>query len=144
MTVKFESMVTWELELDRLRCNPSFYGRPRYDTILYMTDKGAAFGKLVYAFVCEVKEERFGIAYVQGLDAGVGTRGKRKDRELGLYRLRAKPRSQCEFIPVEAIVRGALVVDNPNDHEEYFVVDTIDQDIFVRIMELHKLRFPDS
>ena len=64
---------------------------------------------------CNLAGRRYGIAYIQALDAPIGTRGQRKDIDLGLYRLHAKQISQCEFIPVEAIVHGALVIENPNE-----------------------------
>ena len=90
---------------------------------------------------CNLAGRRYGIAYVQALDALIETRGQWKDIDLGLYRLRVRQISQCEFIPVEAIVRGALVIENPNERGEYFVVDTIDTDMFLRVRELYRARY---
>ena len=53
LTIKYESTVTWEVETDRLRCNLSFYGQPRYDAVIYNTETGLTFAKLVYVFVCD-------------------------------------------------------------------------------------------
>ena len=80
---------------------------------------------------CNLAGRRYGIAYIQALDAPIGTCGQQKDIDLDLYRLHARQISQCKFIPVEAIVRGALVIKNPNERGEYFVVDTIDTDMFL-------------
>ena len=144
MSVKYESRVTWEVDTNRLRCNPIFHGLPRYDAVVFNTHQGQVFAKLVYMFACKYNDKYYGIAYVQALDAPIGSRGRKKEADLGLYRLRARARNNCEFIAVETITRGALVVENPDQSNEYFVVDTTDPDMFVRMEELHSARFPKS
>jgi len=45
-----------------------------------------------------------------------------------------RPRSQCEVIPLHGIVRGALLVTDPNYRGDYFVIDTTDDDMYLRVM----------
>ena len=44
-----------------------------------------------------------------------------------------RPRSQCEVIPLRAIIRGALLVMDPKYRGDYFVIDTIDTDMYLRV-----------
>ena len=57
------------------------------------------------------------------------------DVDLGLYRVRAKPRKLAEFVFMESIIRGALLVNTfDSEHgDEHFVIDTIDTDMFLRL-----------
>ena len=69
---------------------------------------------------------------VQPFDLYLGP-SRRKDRDLGLSRL--GKRSSTEFVPLESIVRGALIVPD-FDREQYLFMDLIDADIFIRVKEL--------
>ena len=60
---------------------------------------------------------------------------RRKDKDLGLYRLQLRAK-RYEIIPLESIVRGALLVPDSDNPEEYLVVDTIDSDMFLRMKSL--------
>ena len=60
---------------------------------------------------------------------------RRKDKDLGLYRLRLKA-NQYEIISLESVVRGALIVPDVNNPEESFVVDTVDTDMFLQMKNL--------
>jgi len=40
------------------------------------------------------------------------------------------------IIPLESIVRGALLVEDTNTPGDFFVVDTVDGDMFLRIASL--------
>ena len=57
---------------------------------------------------------------------------RRKDKELGLYRVRVKSIPYA-IIAIESIVRGALLVQDMDILDDYFVVDTVDGDMFLRM-----------
>ena len=83
-------MVTWELEVDRLRCNSNFHEQPRYDAVIFRTEEGVVFAKLVYVLACNLAGRRYGITYVQALNALIGIHRQQKDINLSLYRLCVK------------------------------------------------------
>ena len=60
---------------------------------------------------------------------------RRKDKDLGLYRLQLKTK-QYEIISLESIVRGALLVPDSARPGQYLVVDTVDGDMFLRMKSL--------
>ena len=57
--------------------------------------------------------------------------------------MKARKRSECEFIPVESIERGALVVADPTapQGDGYFVMDIIDADMYMRMKQMYRARF---
>ena len=134
-------MVIWKLEVDCLWCNPNFHGQSRYNAVIFRTEEGVIFAKLVYVLACNLAGRRYGITYVQALNALIGIHRQQKDINLSLYRLCVKQISQCKFIPIEAIVCGALVIKNPNKWGKYFVVDIIDTDMFLWVRELYRAHY---
>ena len=61
---------------------------------------------------------------------------RRIDRSLSIYRWHMRPRSQCEVIPLHNITRGALLVSDPKYKGDYFVIDTVDDDMYLRVMDM--------
>ena len=61
------------------------------------------------------------------------------DRDLGLYPLRIRDRSQCRIIPLRSVKRGAVLYkdSDPKRPKHYFVVDIIDSDMFLRLTEMY-------
>ena len=47
-------------------------------------------------------------------------------------------RSRCEIIPVDSLVRGAVLVSDKNYADDYFVIDTLDADMFLRVKALYR------
>lgn len=136
--VEYESMITWKLMADNLRCSPSFFGQPRYDGVIIHKagnslshDAEYAFAQLIFVFIVVVDEHTYPLALVHLMDHKRPSR--RMDKDLSLYRIRAKPRSQAMFIPVRSIVRGALLFPVPAKTNEFFVVDTVDADMYLRV-----------
>jgi hypothetical protein len=134
-SIDYESVEDWHLTTDLLRCSPRFYKRPRYDCVLINTVGGPIFARLVFLFTCEVNSTSYPCTLIQPFDAYAGP-PRNKDRNLGLYRVQAKPRSQAEFVSVRSIIRGAYVVPTHEHSEDYFVSDLIDSDWFLRLMQL--------
>jgi len=137
ISVDYESTEDWRLTTDLLRCSPCFFKRPRYDCVVAKTITGPIFARLIFLFTCEVDSISYPVALIQPFDAYTGP-ARNKDRDLGLYRVRAKPRSQAEFIPAQSIIRGAYVVPTYERPDDYFVSDMIDSDWFLRLMQLTK------
>jgi hypothetical protein len=134
-SIDYESVEDWHLTTDLLRCSPRFYKRPRYDCVLINTVGGPIFARLVFLFTCEVNSTSYPCTLIQPFDAYAGP-PRNKDHNLGLYHVRAKPRSQAEFVSVRSIIRGAYVVPTHEHSEDYFVSDLIDSDWFLRLMQL--------
>lgn len=99
------------------------------------------FAKLIYIFTYTVGESQYPLALVQMLDQPLDqcqTTSIRIDRDLGFYRVWAKPRNSCEFIPIRSIVRGALLFDAFEGEGESLVVDTVDADMYLRVKQLFR------
>jgi hypothetical protein len=141
MKVSYESAVTSRLETDYLRAHPMFFGQPRFDGIIYQdSDTTYAFANLIFMFVCEAYSQRIPMALVQPLDKFMGP-ARIEDFDLGLCRLRGKPRHLSRFIALRSVVRGALILKEAGRNEEYLAIDTIDTDMFVRLHDLFPDRF---
>lgn len=142
MEVNYESRVDERQYTERLHCSPSFHDHPRYDGVLLQTDTGPIFAVLLSIFVCSVLGTEYPLALVLPLDAPTGQR-RVKDRELSLHRVRARPltnrdRSQTCFIPVESVIRGALLAKTFDRDGDYFVVDvTHEGDMLLRLREIN-------
>ncbi|KIK69183.1 hypothetical protein GYMLUDRAFT_117988, partial [Collybiopsis luxurians FD-317 M1] len=110
LKINYESLETWRVATDLLRCNPNFQNAPRFDFIIFATVTGPVFAQLRYLFVCTV------------------------DRELGLLRVR-KERA-TELISVQSIIRGAVLIPASNDpllSDEMLIWDVLDGDMFLRL-----------
>lgn len=55
------------------------------------------------------------------------------DRDLRLNCLHARPAASSEFITLHSIIRGALLVPDFDNNGDYFLVDYIDTDMFLRV-----------
>ena len=128
-------MVNWQDSTNLLRCSDSFFHHPRYDHILASTPDGSPFfAQLLHLFQIQTDTQSHDLALVQVYcQSPGGTR--RKDRELGFYRLRLKINPYA-IISTESIIRGALIVEDATVPGNYFVVDTVDGDMFLRMPTL--------
>ena len=128
------SLVNWRDSVDYLRCNESFHHQPRYDHVLVATESGFFFAKLLSLFQLQTDTQSHSLALVQVYGKPSGST-RRKDNNLGLYRVRVKPNPYA-IIALDSIVRGALLVEDADIQGDYFVVDTVDGDMFLRIAAL--------
>ena len=131
LQVAYESMVTWQNEIDLLRCNKSFFGHPRFDYVIVATETDLFYAQLLRLFQFQAKPHTYSLALVKvyGWPPG-GLR--RKDKDFGLHRVRLKS-DPYQIIAISSIVRGVVLVEDPSIIGDYFVVDTIDGDIFLRL-----------
>lgn len=93
------------------------------------------FAKLVFIFVCTIGDTSYPIALVQAYDRPTGQH-RRKDKDLGFYRIQGKPRNMCEFISIHTIIRGALLSEDYEKPGDFLVMDVIDTDMFLRMKSL--------
>ncbi|KAF5371230.1 hypothetical protein D9758_004318 [Tetrapyrgos nigripes] len=132
----FQSLETWRPEVNWLRCNPSFYGKPRFDFVLFhATEDEFVFAQLLYLFTCRVGDGAYPVALVQPYK--VVRNRNASDRRLGLLRIRKE--ASTEFIPIQSIVRGILApaVDDSSGSADRFVMDVLDGDLFLRMKRLY-------
>lgn len=140
MKVIYESLITWKSLVDNLRCNPNFYGYPRFDGVIFHQntqgndERTYTFARLIFIFVVQIKTHRVALALVEVMDKVL----RKADKELGLYRVKSRARKNATFIPVRSIVRGALIFPIPDKEKDFFVVDTVDADMFTRIKSIYK------
>jgi hypothetical protein len=142
LKVSYESKVNWELESDYLRCSPLFHNHPRYDCVVVKVSGGLGqppkfiFAQLCFIFQCNVGTAKYHMALIQSYDALPGTTYRRRDNALRFHRVRSNPRGFSEFISVESIIRGALLVQAYGSAEEFLVVDVVDGDMWLRMKEM--------
>ncbi|KAG2116966.1 hypothetical protein DEU56DRAFT_874124 [Suillus clintonianus] len=136
LRVNYESIVDWRVHRDLLRCNPKFYGSPRYDCVMVKTADKPFFARLVYVFTCLIGGTDFPLALIHPYDVNIADTRRRRDDNIGLWRVRAKPRSSSEIISVRSIIRGAALANDPETAGDYFVIHTVDTDIFLRVKAL--------
>ncbi|KAF5338294.1 hypothetical protein D9758_015755 [Tetrapyrgos nigripes] len=132
----FQSLETWRPEVNWLRCNPSFYGKPRFDFVLFhATEDEFVFAQLLYLFTCRVGDGAYPVALVQPYK--VVRNRNASDRRLGLLRIRKE--ASTEFIPIQSIVQGILApaVDDSSGSADRFVMDVLDGDLFLRMKRLY-------
>ncbi|KAF9780021.1 hypothetical protein BJ322DRAFT_1165130 [Thelephora terrestris] len=134
LRVTYKSMVNWQDNVDYLRCNESFFGHPRYDHVIVAAENGSFFAQLLCLFKIQSGTRSHSLALTRTYGRPPGAI-RRKDRELGLYRVRVKI-NPYKIIPVESIIRGAVLVKDAASPGDHFVVDTIDGDMFLRMAAL--------
>ena len=126
-------MVDWRIKTDYLRCNPMFNERPRYDFAIADRPQGRVFVRLVLVFMCRVDEREYYFALVQSLEKKIRQNMRPVDRSLSISRWHIRPRNRCEVIPLDCIVRGAVLVADTKYVGDYFVIDMLDKDMYLRV-----------
>ncbi|KAF9231017.1 hypothetical protein BU15DRAFT_68692 [Melanogaster broomeanus] len=140
LKVNYESHVDWKLATDYLRCNPCFHGRERYDYVLIRShdrhqNEKLIFARLLFMFRYTVSERTLDLALVLPMDVPSGPR-RTVDKDLHFKRLRARASTSSEFIPLQSVVRGALLVPDFKHDGDFFLVNYVDGDMFLRSKKL--------
>ena len=91
------------------------------------------FAQLVFVFTCRVNGCDYHLALVQPLEKQTRLNTKSVDKSLSISRRHIRPRNRCEVIPLSRIIRGAVLVADVKYKGDYFVIDTLDEDMFVRV-----------
>ena len=139
LKVSFTSKVTWQNEINHLRCNPKFNNKPRYDYILVSTPNGPIFAQLIFIFTTTTKDQIDPWVLIQPLDAEVPPPST-QERDFELFRIRARPRSSSSFISAKSIIRGVVVIPTYVEEGDFYVFDLLDDDIFTRVQNLWRGR----
>lgn len=132
--VKYESLVDLTMRSDYLRCNPIFHDHPRFDFVIAdLPHRGRIFAQLVSLIVCQVGAVDYHLALVQPLEKKSRPATRCVDQMLSIHRWTIRQRNRCEVIPLDSIVRGAVLVKDPRYSSDYFVIDALDDDMYLRI-----------
>ncbi|KAG1843782.1 hypothetical protein DFJ58DRAFT_665127 [Suillus subalutaceus] len=94
------------------------------------------FARLIFIFTCVVGDTNHPIALIQACDVAVQNRPL-KDRHLGFWWVEAQPRHKSEFIFVDSIIRGVLLIEDGSRPGDFLLVDSVDTDMFLRMQKLH-------
>jgi len=88
-------------------------------------------------FTCRVGSDDYLLALVQMLEPeSRDGQTRRIDKSLSIHRWRMRNQSQCEVIPLRSVIRGALLVADSKYKGDYFVIDTVDNDMYLRVMAM--------
>ncbi|KAH9476946.1 hypothetical protein JR316_0010862 [Psilocybe cubensis] len=139
LKVKYISEVTWKPEINRLRCNPNFNKKPRFDNVLVKVGDGTMIAQLVFVFTAQIGKNSSPWALIHPFNAFIGQPTK-YETDLQLYRVHAKIRSAAQFIPVEDIIRGVMLIPTYKKEDDYYIFDLVDEDLFVRVRKLWNSR----
>ncbi|EIW78276.1 hypothetical protein CONPUDRAFT_60954 [Coniophora puteana RWD-64-598 SS2] len=138
LKVNYESSEHWRQCTDYLRCHPSFHGHPRYDcALVQISDDEQAFVRFVIIFKIMLPglSEPLSLALVHPYTAGLPGLEKKVDKDLGFIRVKAAPRKSAIVIPLDLIVRGAMLVPDFKSTNEFLVNTYIDGDMFLRMQK---------
>lgn len=91
------------------------------------------FARLVFVFVCHVNGHDYHLALTQPLEKKSRATTRSVDRSLSIYRWHLRARTRCEVISLKRIIRGAVLVADTRYKGDYFVIDTLDADMFLRV-----------
>jgi hypothetical protein len=72
---------------------------------------------------------------IQPYDTPVG-QPTTHEKDLRLFRIRAKARTSSCFISAKLIVRGVVVIPTFLKDDNYYVFDVLDDDLFMRVQDL--------
>ncbi|KAL0059305.1 hypothetical protein AAF712_013953 [Marasmius tenuissimus] len=85
LKVNYESYHTWKIATDYLRCNPNFFGQPRYNFVIFTGAMDEpVFAQIKHLFVCELGGTKYALALVQPYKVVNLLRRLRSDRDYGL------------------------------------------------------------
>ncbi|KAK0464022.1 hypothetical protein IW261DRAFT_1575532 [Armillaria novae-zelandiae] len=138
--VNYSSIIDWCFMTDILQCSPNFHSHPHYNFVLLKTDQGPMFAQLVLVFECVIHGTTYPLMLVRLFSEAVGPMTW-KDRDLGFYRVRTKIDSKPFIVSIYSVIRGALLIEDMTNQggwpvKDYFVVDMIDADMFLRMQKL--------
>jgi len=97
---------------------------------------GPIFAQLKFAFTIISNDDIIPIVLVQAFNAYNNPKFRKKDRDLGLVRLRQRPINKAEFFFARSIVRGAVIFPAYDDTKDSIVFDILDTDMFLRTRQM--------
>ncbi|KAJ7113147.1 hypothetical protein C8R44DRAFT_631102, partial [Mycena epipterygia] len=129
--VTYQSLEDWRGLRDIVRCNPSFHGHARFDSVLFNSDSpGMTFARLYALLRCTLEsKQQFDVALVRLFRQ---SKWKPRTEWAGCQvREEVKPYS---LLLMDFVICGALLtpVNESGKENFYFPVDTVDPDMFLR------------
>lgn len=103
------------------------------------TVDGNIFARLILLFTIIISNISYPIALIHPYDNALVGAQLHKDRDLGFLRVRSKPRSAAEFVSARSIIRGAPLAPAFDKDNEFLVMDSIDPDLFLRVLDMRRL-----
>ena len=91
--------------------------------------------RLQFMFEYTIGEATLRLALVMPLDFPTG-KTRAIDEDLRFIRLRTRAAASSQIIPLRSIIRGALLVPDFAHDGDYFLVNYIDGDMFLRSQTL--------
>ena len=83
--------------------------------------------------MCRVDEHEYYFALVQSLEKKIRQNMRPVDRSLSISRWHIWPQNRCEVIPLDCIVHGAVLVVDTKYVGDYFVINMLDKDMYLRV-----------
>ncbi|KAF8834126.1 hypothetical protein BDN67DRAFT_992728 [Paxillus ammoniavirescens] len=141
LKVNYESHIDWKLVTDYLQCNPCFHGWECYNYVLIRShdrhqNEKLIFAHLLFMFCYTVSEHTLDLTLVLSMDVPSGPRCT-VDKDLHFKHLHARASMSSEFIPLQSVVHGALLVPDFKHDGDFFLINYIDGDMFLRSKTLH-------
>lgn len=133
--IHYESTDDWQLGLDRIRCNPSFFGKKREDTVIIDGADGRyLFARLIAVFQLAMPQPTEPLALIQYFTPVLPTTWK-PATNIGMQVM--KEDTKTDFIFLASIIRGSHMIPtfNKKRPRDFFLNDLIDPDMFLRLLE---------
>lgn len=132
--VNFELVINWRITTDILQANPNFHSHPHYNYVLIQMETGSClFAKLCYIFQMELDKSAYNMALILPMDIPIIRKendSRQSAHDLHLKWIQAHLSANTVIIPIDCILRGALLVEGGSQYlDEYIVMDVIDVDM---------------
>jgi len=88
--------------------------------------------QLLKVFGITFRGQQYYMALVLPFDRPIPLLNRQRDKDLRLTRVRSRKRSESAVVDTETIIRGALLTEEYDYPDEYFVLDAIDDDFWWR------------
>ncbi|KAF9554728.1 hypothetical protein CPC08DRAFT_696425 [Agrocybe pediades] len=135
LKVFFGSVVNWNLENSKIRAHPHFHSKKRSDFALIQATKDhVIFVQILLLFSIKHGGVTYPLALALPYDMRRSQGNRRRDSLLSLTRVRPRSSNDTVIINTKTIIRGALLVeDGGSDSNERLVIESIDEDMWLRM-----------
>ena len=89
--------------------------------------------QLLEVFGITFREKEYYMALILPFDRPIPLLNRRRDKDLRLTRVRSRKKSESAVVDTETIIRGALLTQEYDHPDEYFVLDAVDDDFWWRM-----------
>jgi hypothetical protein len=89
--------------------------------------------QLLEVFGITFRAKEYYMALILPFDRPIPLLNRRRDKDLRLTRVRSRKRLESAVVDTETIIRGALLTQEYDHPDEYFVLDAVDDDFWWRM-----------